>query len=132
MDVLPYESLADLHDSEPPLISRIAVGTTAFHLPLVDQWVNALIVVCLQISNCLRVSSLFENVCAIGILRVLSHHFVPLRFLPGATFVVENIPGERLEGSRREECVHDQADNYASVFISDGDVHRCVWAGAAA
>ncbi|ETP45098.1 hypothetical protein F442_08428 [Phytophthora nicotianae P10297] len=64
-DVLPYESVTILKDCEPPLLSRIAVA------------------------NCLRVSSLFENVCAISILRVISHHFVPITVKCGETFAVE-------------------------------------------
>ncbi|KAL4115315.1 hypothetical protein PRIC2_013479 [Phytophthora ramorum] len=64
-EVLPYESAAILKDCEPPLLSRIAVA------------------------NCLRVSSLFENVCAISILRVISHHFVPMTAKRGETFAVE-------------------------------------------
>lgn len=43
----------------------------------------------IQISNCLRVSSLFESVCAIGILRILAHHFVPIKVKKGETFAVE-------------------------------------------
>ncbi|EEY56570.1 ATP-binding Cassette (ABC) superfamily [Phytophthora infestans T30-4] len=64
-EVLPYESVANLKDCEPPLLSRIAVA------------------------NCLRVSSLFENVCAISILRVISHHFLPITVTRGQTFAVE-------------------------------------------
>jgi hypothetical protein len=50
---------------------------------------KALLFVSEQISNCLRVSSLFENVCAIGIFRVLSHHFVPVAIPKGETFIRE-------------------------------------------
>ncbi|KAG2809130.1 hypothetical protein PC116_g5194 [Phytophthora cactorum] len=64
-EVLPYDSVTNLKDCEPPLLSRIAVA------------------------NCLRVSSLFENVCAISILRVISHHFVPITVKRGETFAVE-------------------------------------------
>eukprot|EP00644_Phytophthora_capsici_P008366 jgi/Phyca11/547765/estExt2_Genewise1Plus.C_PHYCAscaffold_260256 len=64
-EVLPYESVAVLKDCEPPLLSRIAVA------------------------NCLRVSSLFENVCALSILRAISHHFVPIPVKRGETFAVE-------------------------------------------
>ncbi|KAE8987622.1 hypothetical protein PR001_g12770 [Phytophthora rubi] len=64
-EVLPYESVAILKYCEPPLLSRIAVA------------------------NCLRVSSLFENVCAISILRVISHHFVPMSVKRGETFAAE-------------------------------------------
>ncbi|KAL3663000.1 hypothetical protein V7S43_011943 [Phytophthora oleae] len=64
-EVLPYESVAVLKDCEPPLLSRIAVA------------------------NCLRVSSLFENVCALSILQVISHHFVPIPVKRGETFAVE-------------------------------------------
>ncbi|EGZ21551.1 hypothetical protein PHYSODRAFT_488111 [Phytophthora sojae] len=64
-EVLPYESVTSLKECEPPLLSRIAVA------------------------NCLRVSSLFENVCAISILRVISHHFVPMSVKRGETFAAE-------------------------------------------
>ncbi|KAG7384920.1 hypothetical protein PHYPSEUDO_002141 [Phytophthora pseudosyringae] len=64
-EVLPYEAVTVLKDCEPPLLSRIAVA------------------------NCLRVSSLFENVCATSILRVISHHFVPITVRGGETFAVE-------------------------------------------
>ncbi|TMW56982.1 hypothetical protein Poli38472_002907 [Pythium oligandrum] len=63
--VLPYDSLEELVMMDPPLISKVAI------------------------SNCLRISSLFENVCAIGILRLLSHHFVPMTVSKGQTFVKE-------------------------------------------
>ncbi|GAB9467338.1 hypothetical protein Gpo141_00004688 [Globisporangium polare] len=64
-EVLSYESVPVVMECEPPLISRIAI------------------------SNCLRYSSLFENVCAIGILRVLSHHFVPIKVGRGESFAME-------------------------------------------
>ncbi|TYZ59592.1 hypothetical protein PybrP1_002322, partial [[Pythium] brassicae (nom. inval.)] len=64
-EVLSYESVPEVRECDPPLISRIAI------------------------SNCLRYSSLFESVCAIGILRVLSHHFVPTKVARGETIVRE-------------------------------------------
>ncbi|CAI5725687.1 unnamed protein product [Hyaloperonospora brassicae] len=64
-DVLAYESLAVLKDCKPPLLSRIAVA------------------------NCLRASSLFENICATNILRVISHRFVPIAVERRDTFAVE-------------------------------------------
>ncbi|KAG6961015.1 hypothetical protein JG688_00009326 [Phytophthora aleatoria] len=70
-EVLLYDSVTNLKDCEPPLLSRIAVA------------------------NCLRVSSLFENVCAISILRVISHHFVPITVKRGETFAVEGDIGKK-------------------------------------
>ncbi|GLE01942.1 hypothetical protein PINS_up010780 [Pythium insidiosum] len=63
--VLPYEALTTLDGSEPPLISKIAI------------------------SNCLRVSALFEDVCAISVLRMLSHRFVPVTVAKGETILRE-------------------------------------------
>ncbi|CAH0492565.1 unnamed protein product [Peronospora farinosa] len=64
-EVLPYKSVTVLEDCESPLLSRIAIA------------------------NCLRVSSLFENVCATNILRAISHHFVPITVKFGETFAIE-------------------------------------------
>ncbi|CAH0475019.1 unnamed protein product [Peronospora belbahrii] len=65
-EVLPDESVTVLKDCKPPLLSRIAIA------------------------NCLCVSSLFENVCATNILRVISHHFVPITVKSGQTFATED------------------------------------------
>ncbi|DAZ97075.1 TPA: hypothetical protein N0F65_001259 [Lagenidium giganteum] len=64
-DVLPWDQVHGLQIEDAPLISRVAI------------------------SNCLRVSALFENVCAIDILRILSHHFTPMKVSQGTTFAVE-------------------------------------------
>ncbi|CEG43091.1 atp-binding cassette superfamily [Plasmopara halstedii] len=62
---LTYKPISILEDCASPLLSRIAVA------------------------NCLRVSSLFENVCALTILRVISNRFVPVTVKRGITFAVE-------------------------------------------
>lgn len=63
-------------------------------------------VVLLQVANCLRVSSLFENVCAISILRVISHHFVPMSVKRGETFAAEGDIGNLVLVSPRIDPKH--------------------------
>lgn len=72
----------------------------------------------MQISNCLRVSSLFENVCAIGILRILAHHFVPIEVKKGETFAVEGDLGASNEFAAVPPKNASDACSYLSIAIA--------------